>query len=197
MGTLQNIIMLAASAMLASNAASVAAAEADPVTVKVGGALTLTGPGAFWHLAGGKAQIAFFKHLNKQGGIPFTGPDGKQHRFIVDFQYEDTVYDAKKVALTFTRLKNWGAHLITTDGSTPAAALVTPSARDKVPVVSIWTVHPDPDHYLEDLKSQYMLPNMPTSVERCILSRNRSSISEYVAPLSCRASASILTAEPS
>lgn len=161
----QNIIVVATAVMLTSSVGPATAAELEAVTVKVGGALTLTGPGAFWHLAGGKAQIAFFKHLNKQGGIPYTGPDGKQRRFVVDFKYEDTVYDAKKVAVTFSRLKDWGAHLVTTDGSTPAAALVAPSARDKVPVVSIWTVHPDPDHYLEDLQSQYMLPNMPTNVD--------------------------------
>lgn len=165
MTKLVRIIMVATTSLLMWASGIASAAEPETVTVKVGGALTLTGPGAFWHLAGGKAQIAFFKHLNKQGGVPYTGPDGKQRRFLVDFKYEDTVYDAKKVAIAFSRLKDWGAHIITEDGSTPAAALVAPSARDKVPVVSVWTVHPDPDHYLEDIGSQYLLPNMPTNVD--------------------------------
>lgn len=151
--------------IFSSGASNVWAQESDTVTVKVGGVLTMTGPGALWHLVGAKAKIAYFDHLNKTGGITYVEPNGKKKRFLVDFRYEDTAYDPKKVAVAFTRLKDWGAHLIVEDGSTPAAALVAPSARDKVPVVDVWTVHPDPDHYLEDLDSQYSLPNMPTNVD--------------------------------
>jgi ABC-type branched-subunit amino acid transport system substrate-binding protein len=150
-------------ALVGSSPSSAAAPEV--VTVKVGSVMTLTGPGAFWHLSGGKAQIAYFKNLNKQGGVPYTEPDGSKHRFLVDLKYEDSAYDAKKAVISFGRLKDWGAHLITEDGSTPASALVAPSARDHVPVLSLWSVHPDPDHYRENIDSQYLLPNSPTNVD--------------------------------
>lgn len=163
--TFRGVVLAAAVGLLTLTGGPADAADPDAVTVKVGGVLTLTGPGAFWHLTGGKAQIAFFKHLNKQGGVPYTEPDGTKKRFLVDFKYEDSVYDPKKVLLSYSRLKDWGAQLITTDGSTPGAALVAPSARDKVPVVNTWSVHPDPDHYRKDIDSQYLLPNMPSNVD--------------------------------
>lgn len=141
------------------------AADPDVVTIKVGGVLTLTGPGAFWHLTGGKAQMVFFKHLNEQGGVPYTEPDGTKKRFVVDYKYEDSVYDTKKVVTAYNRLKEWGAHVVTTSGSSPGAALVAPSARDKLPVVNDWSVHPDPDHYRNNTESQYLLPNMPSNVD--------------------------------
>lgn len=141
------------------------AADPDTVNVKIGGVLTLTGPGAFWHLVGGKAQMAFFKHLNAQGGVPYTEPDGTKKRFLVEYKYEDSVYDTKKVVIAYNRMKEWGAHVVTTNGSSPGAALVAPSARDKLPVVNDWSVHPDPDHYRNNIDSQYLLPNMPSNVD--------------------------------
>jgi ABC-type branched-subunit amino acid transport system substrate-binding protein len=166
MNKLMKVLGFALGANLALAGASPAsAAVPEVVTVKVGSVMTLTGPGAFWHLAGGKAQIAYFKNFNQQGGLAYTEPDGSKHRFLVDLKYEDSAYDAKKAVISFGRLKDWGAQLITEDGSTPAAALVAPAARDKVPVVSLWSVHPDPDHYRDSLDSQYLLPNSPTNVD--------------------------------
>lgn len=137
----------------------------DVVTVKVGGVMTLTGPGAFWHGPGGKAEIAYFKHFNKQGGLAYTEPNGSKHRFVVDLKYEDCAYDAKKAVSSYGRLRDWGAHLITTHGSTTGAALIAICARDKLPVLHIWAVHPDPAYYRDNVDKMYLLPASATDVD--------------------------------
>ena len=135
------------------------------VQVKVGGVMTLTGPGAFWHGPGGKAEMVYFKHFNKQGGWEYTEPDGSKHRFVVDLKYEDVAYDAKKAVMTYGRLRDWGANLITVHGSTTGAALIAPCARDKVPVMNIWAVHPDPAYYKNHVNEMYFLPASATDVD--------------------------------
>lgn len=144
---------------------SLAAAVPEVVTVKVGALMTLTGPIATWLGAPGKAEVAYFKDLNKKGGLAYTEPDGSKHRFVVDLKYEDIVYDTKKTVIGFGRMKDWGAHLVTVHGSATAAALVAPSARDKVPTMQLWAVHPDPDHYRGNVDKMYLLPAAPTNVD--------------------------------
>ena len=39
----------------------------DVVKIKVGAVMTLSGPGAFWHGPGGKAEIVFLRQVDKIG----------------------------------------------------------------------------------------------------------------------------------
>jgi ABC-type branched-subunit amino acid transport system substrate-binding protein len=157
------VFLMAASVIL--GAANVNAEVPEVVTIKVGGVMTLTGPGAFWHGPGGKAEIAYFKHFNKQGGMAYTEPDGSKHRFVIDLKYEDCAYSGKKAVTSYGRLRDWGAHMITTHGSSPGAALIAACARDRVPVLHMWAVHPDPKYYRENVDEMYLLPASATDVD--------------------------------
>jgi len=137
----------------------------DTVQIKVGGVMSLTGPGSFWHGPGGKAEIAYFKHFNSQGGREYTEPDGSKHRFTIDLKYEDCAYNGKKAVTSYGRLRDWGAHLVTTHGSTPGAALIAACARDQVPVLHMWAVHPDPAYYRDNVDTMYLLPASATDVD--------------------------------
>lgn len=136
----------------------------ETVKIKIGGVLTLSGPGANWHLPGAKCEIAYFKHINRNGGIPYTEPDGSKHRFMIDHKYEDCVYNPKKAIISYGRLRDWGAQLITTDGSSPAAGMNAQCARDRLPVLNKWSVLADPVNYRDNLDKQYLLSDAPTDV---------------------------------
>ena len=96
----------------------------EVVKIKVGGVMTLSGPGAMWHGPGGRGEIDYFKHFNKQGGLEYKEPDGSKHRFLIDHKYEDCVYQPSKAVTSYGRLRDWGAHMITTHGSSPASAFI-------------------------------------------------------------------------
>ncbi|MEE4351857.1 MAG: ABC transporter substrate-binding protein [Desulfatiglans sp.] len=136
----------------------------EVVKVKMGGILTMSGPGANWHLPGAKCEISYFKHINRMGGIRYTEPDGTKHRFTIDHKYEDCGYNPKKAIISYGRLRDWGSHMIETDGSSPAAAITAQCARDRVPVLNKWAVLADPVNYAENLDKQYLLANAPTDV---------------------------------
>ncbi|MDY6881707.1 MAG: ABC transporter substrate-binding protein [Desulfatiglans sp.] len=144
--------------------ANAASEVPETVKIKIGGVLTLSGPGASWHLPGAKCEISYFKDINKKGGIPYTEPDGTKHRFMIDHKYEDCSYNPQKAVISYGRLRDWGAQLITTDGSSPAAAINAQCARDKLPVVNKWAVLADPVNYAENLDNQYLLADAPTDV---------------------------------
>jgi hypothetical protein len=137
----------------------------EEVTIKVGGVMTLTGPAAYWHEPGGKAEMVYWKDFNKKGGMEYKEPDGSKHKLLVDFRYEDCAYSGKAAVTSYGRLRDWGAAFITTHGSTPGAALIATCARDKVPVIHIWAVHPDPEYYKENVKDMYLFPASATDVD--------------------------------
>jgi len=136
----------------------------DVVTIKVGGVETLSGGGATWHEPGARAELFYWEQFNKKGGMAYTEPDGSKHRFVVEYKYEDCNYKADKAATSYGRMRDWGAHVVTVHGTTPAAAIVALAARDQVPVVQLWACNPDPKSYRDNLDKQYLLPCMPANV---------------------------------
>ena len=158
-----SIIMMAAFLMVGQ--ADAKSKVPEVVEVKVGGVMTLSGPGAAWHGPGGKAEMVFFNHFNKQGGMEYKEPDGSKHRFKINHKYEDCAYNGKKAVTSYGRLRDWGADIITTHGSTPGAALIAACARDRLPVVHTWAVHPDPGYYRQNVDRMYLMPASVTDVD--------------------------------
>ena len=156
-------------AFLATSPTKVIAADVpEVVTIKVGGVLTMTGGGAQWHGPGAEAEKVFFKNLNETGGIAYREPDGTTHRFKVEHKYEDCAYQPKKAVSSYVRLRDWGAHLITTDGTTPGSALYGLATRDGVPVLHKFACVPDPEGNGDINKKKYWLPNHEINYACCL-----------------------------
>ncbi|MEE4351745.1 MAG: ABC transporter substrate-binding protein [Desulfatiglans sp.] len=131
----------------------------DVVRIKIGGLLTLSGPAVAWHGAGGKIQISYFKYLNTLGGIPYREPDGSKRRFVIEHKYEDCAYSPQKAVTTYGRLRDWKAHLIIVHGSSPAGSTSTLAIRDKVPMLHVFSVHPSPMSYMDNIDKEYLMAN--------------------------------------
>lgn len=130
-GTLLTVITLILSGCQASPTASTAKAEK---TITIGNLGPLTGP----LRALGEASIGVNDYINylndTQGGVKYKDPKtGKDAVVKLNGLMGDHAYDGVKSISLYERYKAAGMDLVMCTGSTPAEAIFTLCARDKIP----------------------------------------------------------------